>query len=49
VAQDQYAGRDAGAVEQLRPKPDDGFDDVVVEQALADFALRRRETERRGA
>ena len=36
----QDAGRDAGAVEQVRRQADDGLDEVVVEELLADLLLR---------
>ena len=50
AAQHQDAGRDAGAVEQVRGQADDGLEPVVLEDALADLALRRRRgTARRAA
>jgi len=38
-AQDEDAGGDAGAVEQVRRQADDGLDDVVVQQRGADVAF----------
>ena len=36
----QDAGRDAGAVEQVRRQADDGLDEVLFEELLADLLLR---------
>ncbi|MCK7471430.1 MAG: hypothetical protein MZU95_12165 [Desulfomicrobium escambiense] len=38
LAQDQDAGRNAGAIEEVRPQTDDGLDQILIEEALADLA-----------
>ena len=49
-AQHEDAGRDAGAVEEVRAEADDRLEDVLVEKPGADLASRRRRgTARRAA
>jgi hypothetical protein len=37
--QDEDRRRDSGSVEEVRREPDDGFDQVLLEQALADVSF----------
>ena len=46
LAEDQDAGGQAGAVEQVRPQADDGFEQVHAEDLLADLAFRAHAEER---
>ena len=48
LLQHDHAGRDRGAEEQVRRELDDGVDEVVVDQVLADLLLRAAAVEHAG-